>query len=221
VDIKRLWTTGRQLGESGRSQVRQFRTDLAEQGRLATEQISAVVDELVNRGSRERIEAFREIVRGEVHEQLRTLGSEIKDLLAQSKGVAERVVAALDELGGQRRELDEQLRALDEQLRDLDDQLRETVRDEVHRRLSTLGVATCEDLAGLRRVIRDDLSAFEDRLVRLTAAPGVPREVARDNERRRDDAPSAERGTRRARQRVATQGSPPREGAVVTDPPTT
>src|SRR5207248_933296 len=135
------------------------------------------------RGSRERIEEFRQIVRGEVHQQLRTLGSEVKDLLAKTQLVAERMACSLDELGGQRRDLDERLRELDGQLRDLDEQLREAVRDEVQRRLSTLGVATCEDLAALRRVLRDDLSAFECRLERLAGSSAIPRESEHGNAR--------------------------------------
>jgi hypothetical protein len=52
LDVKGLLATGRQITESGRTQAVQLGTDLVEQGRQATNQISAVVDELVNRGGR-------------------------------------------------------------------------------------------------------------------------------------------------------------------------
>src|SRR5437016_10140112 len=105
MDLQRLLATGKHLSESGRNQARQLGTDMVEQGRQASEQISAVVDELVSRASRDRLEELRETVRGEV-QQLRTLGSEMKDLLArQSDVAADRVAAAVEELGGQRRAL--------------------------------------------------------------------------------------------------------------------
>jgi polyhydroxyalkanoate synthesis regulator phasin len=70
LDVKRLLATGKQITDTGR----QLGTDLVEQGRLATDQIAAVVEELVNRGGRERIEDLRETVRGEV-QPLRILAS--------------------------------------------------------------------------------------------------------------------------------------------------
>src|SRR5437016_3020382 len=145
LDMRRLLATGRQITETGRTQVLQLGTDLVEQGRLATDQISAVVDELVNRGGREHIEDLRQTVRGEVQQPLRTLGSEIRDHLAtQGHVVADRIAAAVDDL-------------------------REAVRDEVQRQMSTLGLATREDLAALGRAIRDDLAALEGRLERQAA----------------------------------------------------
>jgi len=215
VDLKRLLATGKHLGESGRSQARQLGTDLVEQGRQASEQISAVVDELVSRGSRERLEELRETIRDEV-QQLRTLGSEMKDLLAQQSDLAaDRIAAAVEELGGQRR-------ALDEQLRELDERLRETVRDEVQHHLSTFGAAISADLDTLGRVIRDDLTTLQGRLERVAGSPDIARESAQDNDRRLDGARSAEDGgDDHDRHEAATEGSPPHEGAAVTDPPTT
>src|SRR5207302_940673 len=49
LDAKRLLETTRHLTDAGRSQARQLGTELASQGRLASEQLSAAVDELVNR----------------------------------------------------------------------------------------------------------------------------------------------------------------------------
>src|SRR5207302_3013824 len=126
---------------------------------------SAAVDELVTRPSRERLEELSETVRSEVQQQVRTLGAEMKDLLAgQSELVGERIAGAIDELGTQRRELDARLR-------DLDERLRETVRDEVQRHLSTFSAAISEDLDALGQVVRDDLSAFEGRLRRVPGSP--------------------------------------------------
>lgn len=73
LDVRRWLTTGRQLTEAGRSQAVALGTDLVDQGRLATDQVSAIIEEMVNRGGRERIEQLRQSVRGEVQLQLRTL----------------------------------------------------------------------------------------------------------------------------------------------------
>ena len=143
LDLKRLLATGRQLTETGRSQAVQLGSDLVEQGRQATEQISAAVDELVSRGGRDRIEELRQTIRGEVQQQLRTLAAEIKDhLAAQGQLAAERIAAAVD--------------AREVQQRKHEEELREVVRDEVQRQLTTLGLATREDLVALGRAIRDD-----------------------------------------------------------------
>jgi polyhydroxyalkanoate synthesis regulator phasin len=156
LDLKRLLATGRQLTETGRSQALQLGTDLVEQGRQATEQITAAVDELVSRGGRERMEELRQTVRGEVQQQLRTLGSEIKDhLAAQGQLAADRISALVG--------------AQDQQRREQAEAVREAVRDEVQRQLGTLGLATGDDLAVLRRAIRDDLTALELRT--SSAAP--------------------------------------------------
>ncbi len=146
IDVRRVLATGRQITQTGRTQVVQLGTDLVEQGRQTTEQISAVVDELVKRGGRERIEDFRQTVRGEVQQPLRALGSEIREHLAiHGHVVADRIAAAVEDL-------------------------REAVRDEVQRQMSTLGLATREDLAAFGRAIRDDLAALEGRLQRQAAS---------------------------------------------------
>ena len=148
LDLKRLLATGRQLTETGRSQALQLGTDLVEQGRQATEQITAAVDELVSRGGRDRIEDLRQTIRGEVQQQLRTLASEIKDhLAAQGQLAADQIAAAVD--------------AREVQQRKHEEELREVVRDEVQRQLTALGLATREDLVALGRAIRDDLTALE------------------------------------------------------------
>jgi polyhydroxyalkanoate synthesis regulator phasin len=148
LDLKRLLATGRQLTETGRSQAVQLGSDLVEQGRQATEQISAAVDELVSRGGRDRIEELRQTIRGEVQQQLRTLAAEIKDhLAAQGQLAAERIAAAVD--------------AREVQQRKHEEELREVVRDEVQRQLTTLGLATREDLVALGRAIRDDRTTPE------------------------------------------------------------
>ena len=148
LDLKRLLASGRQLTETGRSQAVQLGNELVEQGRQATEQISAAVDELVGRGGRDRIEELRQTLRGEVHQQLRTLATELKEHLAeQGQLAADRIAAAVD------------LR--DEQQRKHAEEVQEIVRDEVQRQLAALGLATREDLAALARTIRDDLTTRE------------------------------------------------------------
>ena len=165
VDFKRLLASGRQLTESGRSQARQLGTELVEQGRQATEQISAAVDELVNRGGQERVEELRFTVRSEVQQQLRALRCEINDRLAlQGQLVADAIASAVDALGSGGREDAEASR--------------EAVHDEVQRQLSTLGLATREDLAALGGAIRGDLTALEGRLS-PQAASAAPRARAK------------------------------------------
>jgi polyhydroxyalkanoate synthesis regulator phasin len=170
LDVRRLLATGRQITETGRTQAVQLGTDLVEQGRQATDQISAVVDELVNRGGRERIEELRQTVRGEVQQPLHILAT-------QGQLVADRIAAAIEDL-------------------------REAVRDEVQRQMSTLGLATREDLAGLGRTIREDLAALEGRLDRQTASPTTG-------------------GEESARQAAAMQMTPPHQRAMVIDQPST
>jgi len=151
LDVRRLLATGKQITETGRSQAVQLGTDLVEQGRQATDQISSVVDELVNRGSRERIEEVRQTVRGEVQQPLRILAT-------QGQLVADRIAAAVEDL-------------------------RAAVRDEVQRQMSTLGLATKDDLVVLRRALRDDLAALEGQLERPRPSP-----TGSDESLRRADA---------------------------------
>ncbi|MDP9335191.1 MAG: hypothetical protein M3Q30_18060 [Actinomycetota bacterium] len=167
LDLKRLLETGRQLTETGRNQALQLGTDLVEQGRQATEQISAAVDELVGRGGRDRLEELRQTVRGEVQQQLRTVASELKEhLVAQGQLAADRIAAAVDAR-------DEQQRKHAEELREV---VRAEVRDEVQRQLASLGLATREDLAALAHAIRDDLTALQVRHIpddARGAPPGI------------------------------------------------
>ena len=153
LDVKRLFATGRQLTETGRTQAVQLGTDLVEQGRQATDQISAVIEQLVNPVGRGRDEDLRQTVRAEVTEQLRMVESQIKDHLAEGQLVADRIA----ELGRQRREHAEDLR--------------EAVREEVQRQMSALGLATKEDLAALGNTIQEQLAALERRLERQHTLP--------------------------------------------------
>jgi BMFP domain-containing protein YqiC len=148
LDLKRLLASGRQLTETGRSQAVQLGNDLAAQGRQATEQISAVVDELVGRGGRDRIEELRQTLRDEVHQQLRTIATELKDhLAAQGQLAADRIAAAVD--------------ARDEQQRKHAEEVRDLVRDEVQRQLAALDLPTREEQTAPARTIRDDLTTYE------------------------------------------------------------
>jgi membrane-associated HD superfamily phosphohydrolase len=154
LDVKRLLATGRQLTETGRTQAAQLGTDLVEQGRQATDQISAVIEQLVNPVGRGRDEDLRQTVRAEVTEQLRTVESKIKDHLADGQLAADRIA----ELSKQRREHTEDLR--------------EAVREEVQQQISALGLASREDLAALGNTIQDQLAALEGRLgVRQRMSP--------------------------------------------------
>ena len=60
--LERLLATGKQLGETGRSQAQQLRSDLVEQGCQATDQISAVVEQLVSPVGYRRGEDLRQTV---------------------------------------------------------------------------------------------------------------------------------------------------------------
>lgn len=150
LDVKRLLATGRQITESGRTQAVQLGNDLVEQGRHATDQISAVVDELVNRGGREHIEDLRQTVRAEVQRELRTLRESLNEDLAKIESAVDRIAGVVNDVTSERRGHVEELR--------------EAVRDEVQREMSTLGLATKDNLVALRRAIRDDLTALEVRL---------------------------------------------------------
>jgi hypothetical protein len=153
LDVKRLLATGKQITETGRTQAVQLGTDLVEQGRQATDQISAVIEQLVNPVGRGHDEDLRQNVRAEVTEQLRMVESQINDHLADGQLAADRFA----ELNRQRREHAEDLR--------------EVVREEVQRQISALGLATREDLAALGRTIRDDLAALEGTLERQRVSP--------------------------------------------------
>jgi DNA-binding protein HU-beta len=72
-DWKRLLETGMEFTEMRRSRAKQIAADLAAQGQLARDQVSATVDELID-ASRERSEKFRGAVRAEVQRQLGALG---------------------------------------------------------------------------------------------------------------------------------------------------
>jgi polyhydroxyalkanoate synthesis regulator phasin len=154
LDVKRLLATGRQITDTRRAQAVQLGNDLVEQGRQATDQISAVIEQLVNPVGRGRDEDLRQTVRAEVTEQLRTVESKIKIHLAEGQLAADRIA----ELSKQRREHTEDLR--------------EAVRDEVQRQISALGLATREDLAALGNTIQEQLAALEGRLgVRQRTSP--------------------------------------------------
>jgi hypothetical protein len=153
IDVKRLLATGRQITESGRTQAAKLGNDLVEQGRQATDQISAVIEQLVTPVGRGRDEDLRQTVRAEVTEQLRMVGNQIKDHVAEGQLVADRIA----ELSRQRR--------------DHADNLREVVREQVQRQVSAFGLATTEDLAALGNTIQEQLSALERRLERQAAQP--------------------------------------------------
>src|SRR5437879_6343152 len=94
--LERLLATGKQLGETGRSQAQQLRTDLVEQGRQATDQISAVVEQLVSPVGHRRGEDLRQTVHAEVRQAVRSLGSEIREHLAsQSQGVGDQIAGVV------------------------------------------------------------------------------------------------------------------------------
>jgi polyhydroxyalkanoate synthesis regulator phasin len=150
--LERLLASGKQITDTGRSQALQLRTDLVEQGRLATDQISAVVDRLVNPIGRERIEDLRQTVRGEVQHELRMLRESLSEDLAKIESVVDRITGMVNEADGNRRARVEDLG--------------EVVRDEVQRQLRGLGLATRDDVAALGRSLRDDLAALEGRLER-------------------------------------------------------
>jgi hypothetical protein len=153
LDVKRLLATGKQITDTRRAQAAQIGNDLVEQGRQATDQISAVIEQLVNPVGRGRDEDLRQNVRAEVTEQLRKVESQIKDHLADGQLAADRIA----ELSRQRR--------------DHAEDLREAVRDEVQRQISALGLATKEDLAALGNTIQEQLGAPEDRLQRQRMSP--------------------------------------------------
>jgi hypothetical protein len=132
--LERLLATGKQFTENGRTQAQHLRTDLVEQGRQVTDQISAVVEQLVNPVGH-RGEDLRQTVHEEVQEAVRSLGSEIREHLA-----------------GQGQVVGDQITEVAESLRD-------TVRREVQWEISALGLATKDDLLALRRAIVDDLAA--------------------------------------------------------------
>jgi polyhydroxyalkanoate synthesis regulator phasin len=148
LDLNRLLEAGRQLTESGRSQARDLGTDLVAQGRVASEYVSAVVDDLVGRPGRERTEELRQAVRAEVEHQLSTLGAALQEDVASTARVA------VDQINVAGDELRDQLQANAGMLRD-------AVRDEVQRQLRGLGLATQADLARLETAVRASLDALE------------------------------------------------------------
>ncbi|HEY5171761.1 MAG TPA: hypothetical protein VIK54_08560, partial [Acidimicrobiia bacterium] len=80
------------------------------------------------------------------------------------------------------------------------EELREAVRDEVQRQMSTLGLATKDNLVSLKRAIRDDLTALEDRLrTEITASTSGEEESARNEPLVRATSP----------QQRASYGEPP------------
>jgi hypothetical protein len=130
LDVKRLLATGRKITDNGRSQARQFGTDLAEQGRQTSEQITTAISELVQRSTRERNEELRQTVRTEVQTQLRVFRHEVNGLLDAQR---------------ERRSAEGEA-------------LRTVVREEVQRQFASLGLATRDDLAALARTIRNDVA---------------------------------------------------------------
>jgi polyhydroxyalkanoate synthesis regulator phasin len=72
-DWKRALDTGAHFTEVRRSQARKLASDLVAQGQLARNQVSAYVDDLVERSKRTS-EQFRTIVRSEVERQLGAIG---------------------------------------------------------------------------------------------------------------------------------------------------
>jgi len=144
LDVKHLLATGKQFSDSGRSQARQLGSDLVSQGRQATEQIAARIDDLAGRASRERIEELLQSLRGDVQRELRMLRELLTVDLARVEGAVDRIGAAVSEARNERREREEELR--------------ESMRDELQRQLSLLGLATREDVAALGRSLREDLA---------------------------------------------------------------
>jgi polyhydroxyalkanoate synthesis regulator phasin len=150
--LERLLATGRQLTETGRMQAQQLRTDLVEQGRLATDQISTVVEQLVNPVGH-RGEDVRQTVHAEVREAVRSLGTEIREHLASQGQV------------------------VGDQITEVAENLRDTIRREVQWEISALGLATKDDLVALRRAIVDDLKSQAPQTAPAGRAP-TPTEPA-------------------------------------------
>lgn len=161
LDLNRLLEAGRHLTESGRSQARDLGTDLVAQGRVASEYVSAVVDDLVGRPGRERTEELRQSVRAEVEHHLSTLGAAMQEDVASTARVAvDQIIVAGDELR--------------DQLQASAGMLRDAVRDEVQRQLRGLGLATQGDLARLETAVRDALAALERTFAAAAASDPKP-----------------------------------------------
>jgi polyhydroxyalkanoate synthesis regulator phasin len=170
LDVKRLLATGKQFTDNGRTQARQLGTELATHGRLATEQVSAAIDELTSRGSRERIEELRRAVRDEVQREISTLRESMHAELARTQVDVDRIAAVVDEF--------------DTQPRERGDRLREMVRDEVQSQLSSLGPATKKDVVALGRALRNDLTELESRV-----QPRAESSINANEDNPRQDAP--------------------------------
>jgi len=144
LDVKHLLATGKQFSNSGRSQARQLGSDLVSQGRQATEQIAARIDDLAGRASRERIEELWQTVRDELVPELRMLRELLRGDLARVESAVDRIGASVSDVLRERRERDEELR--------------ESLRDEVQSQLRVLGLAIREDVAALGRSLQEDLA---------------------------------------------------------------
>jgi len=152
-DVRRLLAAGRQLTEAGRSQAFQLRDGLVEQGRETTDQISAVIEKLLNPVGGSRDDYLYETVRAEVTDQLRAFEFRLTTRLAEGQFNADRIAA------------------LNKQRREHTDELHEVVRDEVQRQLTGRDVVTKEDLAELGQALLEDLRELERRLA-PTRTPG-------------------------------------------------
>ena len=214
LDVKHLLATGKQFSDSGRSQARQLGNDLVSQGRQATEQIAARIDDLAGRASRERIEELRQTLRDDVQPELRMLREVLTGDLAHVEGAVDRIGATVSEARSERREREEELRAsLREEVqaelrmlrevltgdlarvegavdrigaavsearserREHEEELRASLREEVQRQLSLLGLVTREDVVALGRSLREDLAESLTNPSEPDARPEAPMQV--------------------------------------------
>ena len=113
--------------------------------------------------------------------ELRTLRESLNEDLAKIEFAVDRIAGVINDVASQRRGHVEGLR--------------EAVCDEVQRQMSTLGLATREDLAALGNEIRDDLAALEGRLERQGTSPATGSEDSARHEAAMQVTPTHQRAT--------------------------
>jgi hypothetical protein len=188
--LKRLLDDGMRLTEVPRSRAGQLASDLRAHGMHATSQVSATVEGLLE-GGRWRSNELRQSVRSKAQRPFGALGLATKrDVATLAAVVTEEVSGAVEELGAFPSDSDE---------------LRATVRVEVQRQLSALGVATKEDLGALERRLKPAATKTTSR--RRAPKPGdkASDEQASGAETDREQPWGSEAQSRRAGSTLATR----------------
>jgi uncharacterized protein YoxC len=157
TDRERVFESGKQRNAQGSTRVRELGSDALAQVKRVTGRVGSNVEGVLQ-FSLERTNQLSSLIRGQMQRQLSAVGVATKvDVLNETRDSFEKLSAAIAAL------LDQSRRATTE--------VREAVHEELQRELSTLHVATKDDIAALEAKLPQASATTSKRTSRASAPP--------------------------------------------------